>query len=162
MRRETLWVRGWALRNVFLLWLVRPKIVALNDERCEVVIPLSWRTRRRDIHAMYLGVLVMGADVAGGLIAFNLIARSKRNVNFLFKDVHGDFLKRAEDDVHFACEDGAMIRNLVDRAMTSGEREEQTVRVTATVPTKLGAEPVARFALTLSVKCRDGFSRPTG
>jgi hypothetical protein len=152
-RRETLWVRGWALRNVFLLWLVRPSIVELSDDRCEVVIPLTWRTRRRDIHAMYLGVLVMGADVAGGLIAFNLIARSKRNVSFLFKDVKGEFLKRAEDDVHFVCEDGALIRDMVGRAMSTGERQEATVQVTATVPTKL-QEPVARFALTLSVKPR--------
>jgi hypothetical protein len=151
MIRETAWVRAWALRNVFLLWFVRPKIAALNDDRCEVVIPLNWRTRRRDIHAMYLGVLVMGADVAGGLIAFNLIARSKQNVSFLFKDVKGEFLKRAEDDVHFACEDGAKIRDLVARAMATGERQEATVEVTATVPTKL-PEPVAKFALTLSVK----------
>ena len=153
MNRETLWVRGWALRNVFLLWFVRPKIVALTDDRCEVIVPLSWRTRRRDIHAMYLGVLVMGADVAGGLIAFNLIARSKKNVSFLFKDVKGEFLKRAEDDVHFVCEDGAKIRDLVGRALSTGERQETTVEVTATVPTKL-SEPVARFALTLSVKRR--------
>ncbi len=150
--RETLWVRWWALRNVFLLRLVKPRIVELNDDRCEVVIPLTWRTRRRDIHAMYLGVLVMGADVAGGLIAFNLITRSNRRFSFLFKDVHGEFFKRAEDDVHFVCEDGGAIRDLVGRAMATGEREESTVRVTATVPTKLGAEPVARFALTLSVK----------
>ena len=153
MNRETSWVRGWAFRNVFLLWFVRPKIVALTDDRCEVVIPLSWRTRRRDIHAMYLGVLVMGADVSGGLIAFNLIARSKKNVSFLFKDVKGEFLKRAEDDVHFICEDGAKIRDLVGRALSTGERQETTVEVTATVPTKL-SEPVARFALTLSVKRR--------
>jgi hypothetical protein len=151
MKRETLWVRAWALRNVFLLWFVRPTIVELNDDRCEVVIPLNWRTRRHDIHAMYLGVLVMGADVAGGLIAFNLITRSKQRVSFLFKDVKGEFLKRAEDDVHFVCEEGAKIRDLVSRAMTTGERQETTVQVTAMVPTKL-AEPVARFALTLSVK----------
>jgi hypothetical protein len=153
MKRETMWVRGWALRNVFLLWFVRPSIVELTDDRCELVIPLTWRTRRRDIHAMYLGVLVMGADVAGGLIAFNLITRSKRNVSFLFKDVKGEFLKRAEDDVHFVCEDGALIRDMVERALASGERQEATVQVTATVPTKL-QEPVARFALTLSVKPR--------
>jgi uncharacterized protein DUF4442 len=153
--RETSFVRGWALRNVFLLYLVRPAIVELNDHRCEVVIPLNWRTRRRDIHAMYLGVLVMGADVAGGLIAFNLITRSKQHVSFLFKDLQAEFLKRAEDDVHFACEQGDAIRDLMQRAMTSGEREEITVRVTATVPTKLGDEPVARFALTLSLRKRD-------
>src|SRR5712692_9794632 len=152
MNRETLWVRGWALRNVFLLWFVRPRIVALTDDRCEVVIPLNWRTRRRDIHAMYLGVLVMGADVAGGLMAFNLITRSNERVSFVFKDVHGEFFKRAEDDVHFACEEGNAIRDLMSRALSSGERVEATVHVTATVPTKLGVEPVARFALTLSLK----------
>ena len=153
MTRETLAVRLWALRNVFLLYFVKPSIVEVNEQRCEIVIPLNWRTRRRDIHAMYLGVLVMGADVAGGLIAFNLITRSKQNVSFLFKDVKGEFLKRAEDDVHFVCEDGALIRDMVARALASGERQEATVQVTATVPTKL-QEPVARFALTLSVKRR--------
>jgi hypothetical protein len=152
--RETLWMRGWAFKNVFLLWFVRPSIAQLDDDRCEVVIKLNWRTRRRDIRAMYLGVLVMGADVAGGLMAFNLIARAKRNVSFLFKDVKGEFLKRAEDDVHFVCEDGAKIRDLIGRTMSTGERAETTVQVTATVPTKL-SEPVARFALTLSVKRRD-------
>ena len=152
MKRETIWVRAWAFRNVFLLWFVRPSVAELNDDRCEVVIPLTWRTRRHDIRAMYLGVLVMGADVAGGLIAFNLITRSKRPVLFLFKDVKGEFLKRAEDDVHFVCDEGSAIRDLVGRAMATGDRQETTVHVTATVPTKLGAEPVARFALTLSVK----------
>jgi len=152
--RETLWVRGWALRNVFLLWFIRPSIVELSDDRCEIVIPLNWRTRRHDIHAMYLGVLVMGADVAGGLIAFNLVTRSKERVSFLFKDVKGEFLKRAEDDVHFVCEEGAGIRALLQNAKESGQRQETAVHVTATVPSKLGAEPVARFALTLSVKYR--------
>jgi hypothetical protein len=152
--RETLWVRWWALRNVFLLRFVKPSILELTDDRCEVVIPLTWRTRRRDIHAMYLGVLVMGADVAGGLIAFNLIMRTKRPVSFLFKDVQGEFFKRAEDDVHFVCEDGSLIRDLVGRAMATGERQQETVHITATVPTKLGDEPVAKFALTLSVKPR--------
>ena len=152
--RETLWVRWWAFRNVFLLHFVKPSIVDLSDDRCEVVIPLTWRTRRRDIHAMYLGVLVMGADVAGGLIAFNLIARTKRPVSFLFKDVRGEFLKRAEDDVHFVCEDGSLIRDLVGRAMSTGERQQETVHVVATVPAKLRSEPVAKFSLTLSVKPR--------
>ncbi len=152
--RETLSVRGWALRNVFLIYFIRPSIVELNDRRCEVVIPLNWRTRRHDIRAMYLGVLVMGADVAGGLIAFHLNARSKERVSFVFKDVKGEFFKRAEDDVHFICEDGEAIQTLMHRALASGEREQTAVHVTATVPSKLGQEAVARFELTLSLKKR--------
>ena len=151
--RPTLWVRAWSLRNVFLLFFIKPSILELNERRCEVVVPLNWRTKRHDIHAMYLGTLCMGADVAGGLIAFDIVARSKQRVSFIFKDLEAEFLKRAEDDVHFACEDGAKIAELIRRTMETGEREEATVNVVATVPKKLD-EPVARFALTLSLKRR--------
>lgn len=153
-RKTTFIVRMWALRNVFLLWLIRPRIVEINDRRCEMIVPLNWRTRRRDIHAMYLGTMCMGADIAGGLIAFNIMSRAQDKMSFVFKDIRGDFAKRAEDDVHFVCEDGAVIQQMVERARQSGEREETTVHVVALVPKKLGAEPAATFQLTLSVKKR--------
>ena len=60
-------VRLWSLQNVFLLWLVKPSVIEVNERRCVIRIPLNWRTRRRDIHAIYLGVLCMGGDVASGL-----------------------------------------------------------------------------------------------
>lgn len=150
--KPTTMVRLWSLQNVFLLWLVRPKIVELNENRCVVRIPLNWITRRRDIHAMYLGTLCMGADVAAGLIAFSLVTQKKVRVNFIFKDIKGEFLKRAEGAVVFTNNDGPLIQDLVRRALESGERQEATVHVTATVPEKLGDEPVAKFELTLSVK----------
>jgi hypothetical protein len=156
MTKETLAVRAWALRNVFLLYFVKPSIVEVNDARCEIRIPLNWRTRRRDIGAMYLGTLCMGADVASGLIAFHLQRTRGLRVSFIFKDLRAEFLKRAEGDVHFSCDEGANVVALVERAIASGEREETTVNVIARVPKKLGEEPVARFAMTLSVKRKSG------
>ena len=151
---NTLAVRLWSLRNVFLLFLIGPKVLEINERRCVIRVPLNWRTRRHDIHAMYLGVLCMGADVAAGLIAFDLVAKQKASVSFIFKDIRGEFLKRAEGDVHFTNEDGPVIQELIRRTLASGEREEATVHVTATVPKKLGDEPVAKFELTLSLKRR--------
>lgn len=150
--RETFNVRLWTFVNVPFLWLARPSILEINENRCELVIPLNWLTRRRDIHAMYFGTLAMGADVAGGLIAFRIVQQQKLRLSFIFKDFKAEFLKRAEGDVHFANEDGPAIQELIRRAMSSGEREETTVHVTATVPKKLGGEAVAKFELTLSVK----------
>jgi hypothetical protein len=149
---NTATVRLWALQNVFFLWLASPKIVELTDDRCVVKVPLNWRTRRRDIHAMYLGTLCMGADVAAGLIAFKLVADRKVRVSFIFKDMKAEFLKRAEGDVLFTNDDGPLVQELMRRTLESGERQEATVNVVATVPDKLGSEPVARFALTLSLK----------
>jgi len=154
MNKATAAVRLWTFQNVFFLWLAKPTIVELNADRCVVRIPLNWRTRRRDIKAMYLGTLCMGADVAAGLIAFDLVARGEAKVSFIFKDMTARFLKRAEDDVVFTNNDGPKIQDLVKRAIETGERQETTVHVTATVPTKLGAEPVAEFDLTLSIKRR--------
>jgi hypothetical protein len=148
----TTMVRLWSLQNVFLLWLIRPKIVELTQERCVVRVPLNFITRRRDIHAMYLGTLCMGADIAAGLIAFQIVRERREKVSFIFKDMRSEFLKRAEGAVVFTNNDGSLIQDLLRRAKETGERQEATVHVTATVPSKLGDEPVAKFELTLSVK----------
>jgi hypothetical protein len=121
---NTAMVRAWALQNVFFLWLASPKIVELTDDRCVIKVPLNWRTRRRDIHAMYLGTLCMGADVAAGLIAFKLVRERKVRVNFIFKDMKAEFLKRAEDDVLFTNLDGPVVQELMRRTLESGERQE--------------------------------------
>ena len=154
MRKETLFVRAWALQNVIMLWLIRPTIVEVNERRAIVKVPLNWITRRRDIHAMYLGVLCMGADVASGLVPFFLIKNQKLNISIIFKDIKAAFHKRAEGDVLFTSEDGERIQELLRAANQTGERQETTVRVVATVPEKLGNEPVATFELTLSMKKR--------
>ncbi len=150
----TAMMRLWSLQNVFFLWLASPKIVELTDDRCVIRIPLNWRTRRRDIKAMYLGTLCMGADVAAGLIAFKLVRDRRARVSFIFKDIKGEFLKRAEGDVFFTNDDGRVVQELMARTLETGERQEATVRVIATVPSKMGNEPVARFELTISLKRR--------
>jgi hypothetical protein len=72
----------------------------------------------------------------------------------VFKDFQADFLKRAEDDTFFSCEQGREISALVDIASRSEERQEMAVHVTATVPTRFGDEPVATFSMPLSLKRR--------
>ncbi len=151
--KQTLGMRAWAFKNVFLLFIVKPTVVELTDSRCVVKVPLNWRTRNH-LRSMYFGALCIGADLAGGLIAFDLMRKRKAGFSFVFKDMKAEFLKRPEGDVHFTNVDGATIVELVNRAIETGERQEATVNVVATVPSKLGDEPVAKFALTLSLKKR--------
>ena len=101
---------------------------------------------------MYFGTLATGADIAGGLIAWRLISQNGNRVNLVFKEFHADFLKRPEGDVYFTCTDGVQIKQLVERALASSERENLPVTIIATCPAKLGQEPVAKFTLTLSLK----------
>ncbi len=102
---------------------------------------------------MYFGVLAAGADLAGGLIAMKLIKEGGDDINLVFKDFNAQFLKRAEGDTVFTCEEGRDVGALVRRARESGERVDMPVHVVARVPSK-GPEDVARFTLTLSLKKR--------
>jgi acyl-coenzyme A thioesterase PaaI-like protein len=151
---ETTRLRLWTLTKIPLLFFLRPRVLEAGERRTIVRIPLTRRSRNH-LGSMYFGALCAGADLAGALTAMRRIDASGHRLSLIFKDVRARFLKRAEGDVDFCCEDGAAVDELVRRAVESGEREELPVRVVATVPDRLGSEPVAEFVLTLSIKRRD-------
>jgi acyl-coenzyme A thioesterase PaaI-like protein len=151
--RATLKLRALGLLKIPMLFFISPTVVELSEKRCVVRVPLTWRTRNH-LGSMYFGVLAAGADSAGGLMAWRLIEESGKDIALIFKDFHAKFLKRAEGDVFFTCEQGDEIADLVRDVASSAERKSMPVRVTATVPSKLGSEPVAEFTLTLSLKQR--------
>lgn len=150
--RETFLLRAFARLKIPMLAAVRPSVVEVNDERCVIKVPLR-RFTKNHLGSMYFGALATGADAAGGLIALRAIQESGAKINLIFKDFHADFLRRPEGDVHFVCEQGKEIRDLVRRTIESGERENLPVHLTAIVPSQ-GPEPVAKFILTLSLKRR--------
>ena len=149
--KETIRLRFFAFLKIPLIAHIRPVVEQLDEERCVIRFPLCRRTKNH-LDSMYFGALCIGADLSGGIIAMQEIRRSGQKIHFVFKDFQADFLKRAEGDVVFTCEEGEALKELVERAAASGSREEQTVRVVATVPSRLGDEPVARFRLTISLK----------
>ena len=133
-----------------LIFFCRPKVVSISETRIEVRIKLNRRTKNH-LNSMYFGVLSVGADITSGFLAMKLIRKSQSKISLIFKDFHADFLKRAEGDVHFICEDGLAIQNLIEETKQSGKRENLPVHITAVVP-KISNEAVAKFILTLSLK----------
>jgi len=138
------------LSKVPLIFYCRPKVINISESKLEIKIKLNRRTKNH-LNSMYFGVLSVGADVTGGFLAMKLIQASKSKIALIFKDFHADFLKRAEGDVHFVCEDGIAIQNLVNTAEETGERQNLPVNIIATVP-EISDEPIAKFVLTLSIK----------
>lgn len=149
--RETFYLRAFGFFKVPLLYFTKPTVVELTDQRCVIKIPLNRRTKNH-LDSMYFGALSVGADCAGGLMAMSQIRAKGNQVSLVFKDFQAQFLKRPHSDVLFTCEDGLAIRDLVQKALETGERQHMPVRVTATAPLQQGNEPVAQFVLTLSLK----------
>lgn len=151
LTKANLYLNYFGFFKVPFIWLARPKILHLDDERVEVKIPIKRRTKNH-LNSMYFGVLAVGADVAGGFMAMSKAQDSGRKVSLAFKAVEGQFLKRPEADVHFICEDGKQIDQMLKRTFDTGERVNEAVKITAICPSLHGDEPMAEFYLTLSLK----------
>jgi acyl-coenzyme A thioesterase PaaI-like protein len=150
---ETWKLRAWAYWKIRLIAYVRPTVVEWTEERCEIRVPLTRRTRNH-LRSMYFGALWTGADAAAAMIGLKASQKTGGRIAVIFKDARAEFLKRPEADVHFTCAQGRQILELLQKADSTGERQNLPVEVVATVPTLSGDEPVARFTLTLSVKRR--------
>lgn len=151
--KTTAMVRLYTFLKIPLLCMVRPTILENNSEKTILKIPLMRRTKNH-LGVMYFGVLAMGAEAAVALKAIQAIQESGKRVDYIFKNFKADFLRRAEGDVHFICEQGPAVQALVQKCISSGERETQTFNSIALVPSKDATNPVAEFEVTLSVKMR--------
>jgi hypothetical protein len=152
--RATVAIRTFGFMKIPLLWACRPKVVKIDDKKCVIKIPHRRRTRNHE-KGLYIAAMTVGAELASGALAIRTLGYGKGK-KFIYKSFHADYLKRAEDDVYFTCNEGTALNELAQQAKETGERQNMSIHVTATVPSKLGDEPVAKFILTLSVKDETG------
>ena len=143
------------LFRIRMIGFVGARLIEYTSKKTVVRIPLNRRTRNH-LGSAYFGALVTGADVTGAWIAFDHMARTRKKVSIVFKDLRAEFLKRADGHVHFTCTDGPNVIRTFDSTVADGQRKEIPINVAATVPDKYGDEPVARFVMTLSMRSREG------
>ncbi|WP_337842774.1 DUF4442 domain-containing protein [Rheinheimera sp.] len=152
--RKANWQLWWfGFRYIPLIGFCKPKIIELDDQRTVIRMPHHRHTKNH-LGSIYFGALAIGADLAGAFLVFHKARQRGLAIHFAFKDVKGEFLKRPEADVHFVSNDGALIDQMIEQSLQSGERVNQTVTINVTCPSLHGDEVMAHFELTLSIKAK--------
>ena len=150
---DTAFLRLFGKLKIPLLGYVRPKVAELTDELVRIQIPLRRRSQNH-LHSMYFGAIMIGADCAAGYYAAKLIFSKGYKIDFVFKSAQAQFLKRPGGDVEFLCKQGKQIREFVEAAQSTGERQELEMEVECRCP-KISDELVALVKLVLSIKKRE-------
>ncbi len=151
--KTNIFIKYFGFFKVPLIFYCRPKVIEISEKSVTLKIPLL-RRNKNHVGSMYIGALSVGADLTSAILALNLVNKSKVKIIPIFKDLHADFLKRAEGDVHFVCNEGKIIQAMINDVIEKKIRVNQSINVIAYVPDKLGDEPVAKFSLTLSIKAK--------
>lgn len=145
-------LRLFGLAKIPLIFLVQPKILRIDNAGAEVLVPLNYVTRNH-LGSMYFGALTIGADCLVGALALHMIKNYPDHIIApIFKDLHADFIKRAENGVVFRSETGAQIAGIIAKTIASGERVTESILVEA-IDVKSN-EVVARFQMGLSLKAK--------
>lgn len=131
-----------------LIGFVRPKLIEINDEVVKVKIKLRRRTKNH-LKSMYFGALAVGADIAAGIHVFYFSETKGVKTSFAFKGMKADFIKRAESDVTFVCDEGKLIASLLLESIEKKERINHPVMVKAVDNQN---EVVATFEMIISLK----------
>jgi acyl-coenzyme A thioesterase PaaI-like protein len=145
--------------KVALIGHLKPKMIVLTDKEIVIKLPLRRRSRNH-LNSMYFGALAVGADLAGGLHGFYHAKQAGIKVSLVFKSFQAQFIKRPESDVYFVCQQGDVVKAMIEESKNTGKRINKVLSIQAFThyPNDLEKttgtqELVAEFQLELSVKC---------
>ena len=135
------------LPNAFFAGL---RIKDLDETVCRVTVPYKWFTKN-PFRSTYFACLSMAAEMSTGVLC--LLHLHKRNppVSMLVVKVESEYHKKATGRTSFVCEEGLMIKEVIEQAI---ERDEARTFKARSIGRNSEGDIVAEFFITWSFKVR--------
>ena len=147
--QRQLWLFG--LFKIPMIGFVGPKLIHMDEEKIVVKIVYKRRTLNH-LKSVYLGALVVGADLVGGFHAFFIGKSMNKNLSIVFKDFNAEFIQRPMDDVYFVCTEGRRVIEMIETSVRTVERVTEKISMEAFTNYPEDPNHVASFSLGLSIK----------
>ena len=131
-------------------WLSGMKVKELDEQKCVITVPYK-RWNKNPFKSTFWAVLGMAAEMSSGAILTMYTYKQSPSIAMLVLSCEGNFAKKATGITTFTCNDSALIKSSIDKAITSGE----AVIIPTTMEGKNDkGELVASFIFNWSIKVR--------
>ena len=124
------------------------RVKEVNREKAVVTSPFKWFTQN-PFRSTYFACLSMAAEMSTGILAMAHVYKRKPRVSMLVISVEGKFYKKATSLTSFICDEGMLISQVIEDAVSTGE--PQSIRALSSGYNKKN-ELVAEFWITWSFK----------
>jgi acyl-coenzyme A thioesterase PaaI-like protein len=125
------------------------KIKTLEEDRCQVLIPFTWRTQN-PFGSIYFGALLGAAELSTGALCQMLI-KGRGDYSMLVVGFSATFIKKATTTITFSCNQGVELAKILDGMTQKGDTG--TFEMTA-VGTNTNGEVVGNAIINWSFKRR--------
>jgi len=124
------------------------RIKDIDERKCEVTVPYKWFSQN-PFRSTYFACLSMAAEMSTGALAMAYIYKRDPPVSMLVVKTEAEYFKKATGKTNFACNDGIAMKEIIEKAMVSGEGESFTAISNGF---NESGELVAKFLITWSFK----------
>lgn len=126
------------------------QVKKIDENQCEVSVPFKWFSQN-PFRSTYFACLSMAAEMSTGALAMGHIYKKNPPVSMLVIKTVGDYFKKATGITTFTCTDGALIKQVIEESVLTGEARTLTAKSTGRNP---AGEVVAEFQITWSFKVK--------
>ncbi|MDN3676878.1 DUF4442 domain-containing protein [Flavobacterium paronense] len=96
------------------------RVNSISKEKCVVTVKHRW-FNQNPFKSMYFAVQAMAAELTTGALVMMQIKNSGKKISMLVANNNGNFTKKATGRITFTCNDGHLIEEAIQKAITSGE-----------------------------------------
>ena len=130
------------------------RVLAADEKKCVVKVPFKWFSQN-PFKSTYFACLSMAAEMSTGVLALAHIYKRQPSVSMLVLKVEGNFIKKATGLTIFTCDDGLLIKQTIEDAISTNEGKIVTAK---SYGINKENEIVAEFAITWSFKVKSNKS----
>ena len=121
-----------------------------DEKKCVVTVPYKWLSQN-PFKSTYFACLAMAAEMSTGVLAMVHIYKRRPAVSMLVLKVEGSFLKKAVGRTTFTCEEGLILEQAIEDAISGDEGKTITAR---SYGRNAEGEVVAEFSITWGFKAK--------
>jgi len=96
------------------------RVKEIDESKCVATVKHRW-INQNPFNSMYFAVQAMAAELTTGALVMLEIQKSGKNISMLVANNKGNYSKKATGRITFACNDGALVSQAIQKAITTGE-----------------------------------------
>lgn len=96
------------------------RVKEIDSEKCEALVKHRW-INQNPFGSMYFAVQAMAAEITTGALVMSSIQKSGRKISMLVVSNRAKFFKKATGKIHFVCDQGKLIPDILQKSIDTGE-----------------------------------------
>jgi len=101
-------------------WWCGVRLKYIDKEKAVVTVRYKW-FNQNPFKSMFWAVQGMAAEFSTGTMVVNQIKETGKNISMLVASNTANFSKKARGKITFTCKDGHLIKQALNKAITTGE-----------------------------------------